>query len=126
VTKRRTSRDFAREEKDLPDVRYPEADTMVLVPDNLGIQTPAALYDVFAPAEARRLRERPEWHDTPKYGSWLDVAEIEWSVQTGRPDRREIVTTASRGSEQRVASRPAGPTRVVISFGSTFVREATD
>jgi hypothetical protein len=38
------------------------------------------MYEAFAPAEARRLAARFEWHYTPKHGSWLDVAEIEWSV----------------------------------------------
>ena len=48
--------------------------------DNLNTHTPAALYEAFAPAEARRLAERFEWHYTPKHGSWLNVAEMELSV----------------------------------------------
>jgi DDE superfamily endonuclease len=80
VTGRRTNRDFAREVKDLLDVRYPAAEAVVLVLDNLSTHTPAALYEAFAPAEARRLCERLEWHYTPKHGSWLNVAEVELSV----------------------------------------------
>ena len=41
---------------------------------------PSSLYEAFAPAEARRLLERIQWHYTPKHGSWLDMAEIELSV----------------------------------------------
>jgi hypothetical protein len=33
-----------------------------------------------APAEARRLMERLEMHDTPKHGSWLHRAETELRV----------------------------------------------
>ena len=50
--------------------------------DNLNTHTPGALYEAFAPEEARRIRERLEIHYTPKHGSWLNMAEIELSVLT--------------------------------------------
>jgi hypothetical protein len=80
VTERKTSIDFARLLRTISDQRYPDARRVVLVCDNLSTHTPAALYEAFAPQEARRLAERFEWHYTPKHGSWLDVAEIELSV----------------------------------------------
>jgi len=80
VTERKTSIDFARLLATLSDEHYPKAQKVVLVCDNLSTHTPAALYEAFTPAEARRLAERFEWHYTPKHGSWLDVAEIELSV----------------------------------------------
>jgi hypothetical protein len=89
VTDRRTSADFAHCLKDGVDVHVPEADQLVLVSDNLNTHQPAAVYEAFAPAEARRIIEKLEWHDTPKHGSWLDMAEIKLSVRQ-RPclDRR--------------------------------------
>ena len=42
--------------------------------------SPAALYQSMPPAEAQALLERLEFHFTPKHGSWLNMAEIEWSV----------------------------------------------
>ena len=80
VTERKTSPDFARFLKALSDRYYTEAQRIVLVCDNLSTHTPAALYETFEPAEARRLAERFEWHYTPKHGSWLNVAEVELSV----------------------------------------------
>jgi hypothetical protein len=80
VTERKTSVDFARLLRDLSDRYYAGAEQIVLVCDNLSTHTPAALYEAFAPAEARRLAERFEWHYTPKHGSWLNVAEMELSV----------------------------------------------
>jgi transposase len=80
VTDRRTSADWAHQIKDLVEVRYPEAERIVLVADNLNTHTPAALYETFPPAEAKRLADRLEIHYTPKHGSWLNVAEIELSV----------------------------------------------
>ena len=80
VTEHRTKADFARFIRDLVDVYYPTAEKIVLVMDNLNTHTPAALYEVFEPAEARRLVEKLELHYTPKHGSWLNMAEIELSI----------------------------------------------
>jgi len=80
VTERRTNRDFARIIRRMADEWYPDAEKVVLVMDNLSTHSPAALYEEFEPAEARRLVEKLEWHYTPKHGSWLNVAEMELSV----------------------------------------------
>jgi DDE superfamily endonuclease len=80
VTERRTNQDFAQIIRRLVDEWYPEAEKVVLVLDNLSMHPPAALYQAFAPAEARRLVEKIEWHYPPKHGSWLNVAEMERSV----------------------------------------------
>ena len=80
VTERRTRVDWAHQIKDLVDSRYPEAERIVLVMDNLNIHSPASLYEAFPPAEAKRLADRLEIHHTPKHGSWLNMAEIELSV----------------------------------------------
>ena len=80
VTEQRTAVDFAQEVRDLLEVRYPYAERVVLVMDNLNTHKPAALYQAFEPAVARSLIERLEIHYTPKPGSWLNMAEIELSV----------------------------------------------
>jgi transposase len=80
VTERRTKTDWAHKIKELVDERYPEAERIVLVMDNLNTHTPASLYEAFDPAEARRLAEKLEIHYTPKHGSWLNMVEIELSV----------------------------------------------
>jgi transposase len=90
VTERRTKADWARVIKDLVDVRYPDAEQIVLVQDNLNTHTPAALYEVYPPAEARRIVERLEIHYTPKHGSWLNIAEIELSTMAGQCLNRRI------------------------------------
>jgi DDE superfamily endonuclease len=79
-TKKKT--DWAEEIRQLLQVDYPEAAKVILVCDNLNTHTPAALYEAFPPAEARRLVERLEIHHTPKHGSWLNIAECELSVMT--------------------------------------------
>ncbi len=80
VTDRRTKKDFAEAIKELADERYPDAEKIVLVMDNLNTHSPASLYEAFEPSEARRLAEKLEVHYTPKHGSWLDMAEIELGI----------------------------------------------
>ena len=62
------------------DVHYPDAETIVLVMDNLNTHSPASLYEAFPPAEAKRLADKLEIHHTPKHGSWLNMAEIELGI----------------------------------------------
>lgn len=80
VTARRTAEDWAIQIKKLVDEDYPEAKKIQLVMDNLNTHTGASLYKVFEPAEARRLLDKLEFHYTPKHGSWLNMAEIEFSL----------------------------------------------
>jgi hypothetical protein len=66
--------------KALVDERYPEAEVVRVVLDNLNTHSPGSLYEAFPPAEARRIVSKLEFHHRPKHGSWLIVAEIELSV----------------------------------------------
>lgn len=80
VTDRRGTLDFAHILKDLVDVPVPDAERIRLVVDNLNTHTLAVLYDVFDAPEARRIARKFEVHSTPKHGSWLNMAEIEFAV----------------------------------------------
>ena len=80
VTAQRTKVDFAYCMKDLVDVLFPDAHCIRLVLDNLNTHKLEVLYEVFAPAEARRIARKLEFHYTPKHGSWLNMVEIELSV----------------------------------------------
>lgn len=80
VTQRRTKHDFAHQMRLLVDNHYPQADCIHLVLDNLNTHTAAALYETFAPDEARHLLRSIRFHYTPKHASWLNMAEIEFSV----------------------------------------------
>jgi hypothetical protein len=89
VTDRHTAVDYAHVLKELSDIRFPDAEKIILVQDNLNTHTPASLYEAFPAEEARRLVERFEWHYTPKHGSWLNLAESELAVLSSQcPDRR--------------------------------------
>lgn len=80
VTQHRTGQDWAHAMRELIEETYADAERIVLVMDNLNTHTPASFYKTFPPDVAKRLTDRLEIHYTPKHGSWLNMAEIEFSV----------------------------------------------
>ena len=111
VTERHTAGDYAHVLKDLADVHFANARTIVLVQDNLNIHSKASLYEAFPAAEARRLVERFEWHYTPKHGSWLDLAESELGVLSSQcldrriPDKQTLTEEVAAWEHDRNANK---------------------
>lgn len=109
VTDRRAAVDYAHVLKDLADIHFPHANTIVLVQDNLSTHTKASLYQAFPAAEARRLVERFEWHYTPKHGSWLNLAESELGVLSSQcldrriPDKQILIDEIDAWQDDRNA-----------------------
>ena len=107
VTERRTAIDYAYQMKYLVDERYPQAQKITVVHDQLNTHVPASLYKAFEPEEAKRILEKLEFHYTPKHGSWLNMAEIELSVLTRQclnrriPDREALKREVAAWEEQR-------------------------
>jgi transposase len=113
VTDQRTALDWAYQIRDLVDVRYPHAERITLVMDNLNTHTGASLYKAFEPKEARRILDKLEFHYTPKHGSWLNMAEIELSILSRQcmdrriPDQETLKKEISAWQEKRnVIARP--------------------
>jgi len=90
VTDQKTKKDWAAFIKEIADDWYPSAEKIRLVMDNLATHKAAALYDAFAPQEAKRIWDRFEFIYTPKHGSWLNMAEIELNVLMGQCLNRRI------------------------------------
>jgi hypothetical protein len=128
VTERRTMQDFVHQMPWLLDEGYPEATVIRVIMDNLNTHKPASLYETFAPAEARRLLKKLEFHDTPKHGSWVNMAEIELSILSRQcldwriPDdatlRREITAYED--------TRNAAKATITWRFTTTDAREKLD
>jgi hypothetical protein len=124
VTERRTKKDYAQCLRKLADQKYPQAQKIVLVQDNLNTHSPASLYEAFAPAEAQRLAARFEFHYTPKHGSWLDMAEIELGI-LGRQclaQRIDNVEALRREVKAWETARDAAATKVNWQFTTTDAR----
>ncbi len=82
VRERKTKIDWATERARLLEGRYAACGKVILVCDNLNTHTKGAFYETFQPERARKLVRRIEFCDTPKHGSWLNIAENEWSSLT--------------------------------------------
>jgi transposase len=96
---KRGARQWAEVMRELVDVHYPEAERVVVVLDNLNTHAPSSLYEVFEPAEARRIARKLELHYTPKHGSWLNMAEIELSALQRQCLKRRLASEEELGRE---------------------------
>lgn len=119
VTERRTMVDFAGQMRRLVDEVYPEAERIRVVLDNLNTHRPASFYQAFAPAEARRLLRRLEFHYTPKHGSWLNMAEIELSVFSRQCLQRRIGDEGTLKREVAALERRRNEAAVTIEWRFT-------
>ncbi len=90
VTDQRTAIDYAHKMKYLVDERYPQAEKIGVIQEQLNTHVKASLYKAFAPEEAKRILDKLEFHYTPKHGSWLNMAEIELSVLNRQCVNRRI------------------------------------
>ncbi len=107
ITDNRTAKDWAHQIRQLVDADYPEAKKITLVMDNLNTHVGASLYKTFNPKEARRILDKLDFHYTPKHGSWLNMAEIEFSI-LGRecldrriPDKTALISEVNAWTNER-------------------------
>ncbi len=91
----------------LLDRHYPDAETVILVMDNLNTHGLSSFYEAFSPDQAHQLAQRLEIHYTPEHGSWPFVAEIENSAMARQclsrriPEKEVMEEEASAWSDQR-------------------------
>lgn len=122
VTQQRTKQDFAHCMKDMIDDHLPEAKRIRVVLDNLNTHTPAALYETFAPDEARRLVRKLEFHYTPKHSSWLNMAEVEISVLSGQCLDRRLGQVATVENEIAAWQQERNARKAVIDWSFTITK----
>jgi hypothetical protein len=72
--------EWAKGVRTLVEQDFADAKRITLVMDNLNTHTGASLYKAFEPCIARALLDKLEFVYTPKHGSWLNMAECEFSV----------------------------------------------
>lgn len=124
VTERKTKSDYARFMKEL-ERRYPQAEKITLVQDNLNTHNPSSFYEAFPADKAFALSERFDMVYTPKKASWLNMAEIELSALSKQClDRRinnqvalarEVLPWAKRRDRKRI--------KIEWSFSKSKARE---
>ena len=79
IHQHRTKVDYA-EFMDQISCIYPHSDRIHVVQDNLNTHSAGAFYERFAAEHARELKNKFQFHYTPKKGSWLNMVEIELSA----------------------------------------------
>lgn len=79
VSAQRTKADYARFKRRVAE-KFPEAERIVSVEDNLNTHNASSFYENLPPADAFALAQLFEYHHTPKKGSWLNMAELELSA----------------------------------------------
>ena len=116
VTQRRTMQDFAHQMRWLVDEAYLETPVVRVVLDNLNTHRAASLYETFPAAEARRIAKRLEFHYTPKHGSWLNMAEIEFSVLSRCCLKQRLPDEEALGMEVQALVRERNAARATINW----------
>jgi len=89
VKEHRTKVDYADFMRELA-MHYPDAGSIRLVQDNLNTHSASSFYEAFSPEEAFELKKKFQFHFTPKKGSWLNMAEIEFSALSRQCLNRRI------------------------------------
>lgn len=89
VTQQRTKKDYAKFLKKLI-AKYPQAEVIHLVQDNLNTHSAKSLAIAFGQENAGKIMRRLKFHFTPKHASWLNMAEIEIGVLSRQCLKRRI------------------------------------
>ena len=119
VTSDRGGREFALALRDIAR-RYPRANTIHLVMDNLNTHTKKSLITHLGPKRGARLWHRFTVHYTPKHGSWLNQAEIEIGLLNRQSlGKRRIPTITRLRRHVAVWERAANDSRIRIRWTFT-------
>jgi transposase len=125
VTANRSSPEFADYLLEVA-IRYPEADTIHLVMDNLSSHTRKAVVERFGEKAGGWLWDRFTVHYTPKHGSWLNQAEIAISLFSRQClGRRRIADRASLRRQTQAWSRCMNRHRASIQWQFTRKKART-
>jgi hypothetical protein len=119
VTPTRSSAEFADYLLKIA-VRYPAADTIHLVMDNLSTHTRKALVERFGEKAGGWLWDRFTVHHTPKHGSWLNRAEMEVGMFSRQClGKRRIGNIAALGKQARAWNRRVNMDKTTIQWKFT-------
>jgi hypothetical protein len=119
VRDRRTKVDWAHCVRVILQEIYPQVVCIRLVQDNLNTQGIASRYEAFPPGEARALARRLEMHDTPKHGSWLNMAETELSILNRQGLDRRLEDPAVVRAEDRAWETKRNDAKATINWRFT-------
>lgn len=128
VREQRTKRDYAQFIDELVRTYYGAAKKIKLVQDNLNTHTKGSFYEHLSTERAGRLNELIDFVYTPKHGSWLNMAEIEFSALSRQCLNRRIskVETMVEQTMAWTAQRNKEAVKICWSFSVHAAREKLD
>jgi hypothetical protein len=118
VHKQRTKVDYA-EFMDRVSEHYTDAAVIRVVQDNLNTHNAGSFYEQFDPEKARNLKNRFEFHYTPKKGSWLNMAEIELSALARQCLDRRMGDMETLESEAKAWEEKRNQQKIMIQWRFT-------
>jgi hypothetical protein len=124
VRDRRTKQDYAEFMHWLATTHYADVTQIQVVQDNLNTHIYGAFYERYPATQAHLLKQKFDFHFTPKHASWLNMVEIELSAFARQcadqrfDSRQAFAQAASAWAEQR---NRAG-VRIAWSFTTTDAR----
>lgn len=80
VRQQRTKADYAEFMDEVISTHYADVERIDLIQDNLNTHKYGSFYEHLPIGQARLLSRKLTFHYTPKHGSWLKIAEIEFSA----------------------------------------------
>lgn len=99
VTTTKTKADYSHFMQWVVKEHYPTQAKIKLVHDNYQTHSYGAFYENLPFEEARQLKNKLEFHFTPKHGSWLNMAEMEFSSLSRQCLERRIANQEILESE---------------------------
>jgi len=124
VRNQRTKADYAAFWDWLIATHYPNTAKIQVIQDNLNTHSYGSFYENLSANRAHHLKNRLEFHFTPKHGSWLNMAEIELSVPVRQCLDRRISSQTMLEAEALAwqSQRNAAAMQIVWSFTTTKAR----
>ena len=125
VSDTKTKIDYATFIASVLDTHYAQSKSVHLIQDNLNTHTKGSFYKTFDPITARKYAQKLEFHFTPKHGSWLNMAEIEFSALSRQCLNRRFdsVETMAQQVEAWRIDRNEKATKIHWSFTVTDAQE---
>lgn len=125
VRQQRTKKDYAEFIDALVSVHYGDAKKIKLVQDNLNTHVKGSFYEHLPVERAGELSERIDFVYTPKHGSWLNMAEIEFSSLSRQCLDRRIGTVEALREQvgHWTEGRNEDGMKISWSFSVTAARE---
>lgn len=111
--------EWAKNVRTLVEQDFPQAKRITLVMDNLNTHTGASLYKAFDASVARALLDKLEFVYTPKHGSWLNIAECEFSVLSRQCLNRRLPDIETVGKEVKAWTHERNQTASTVNWRFT-------